>query len=91
MQSNDGRITEKELVQKEEDLRNYHNNPQTPVDKVFNQVTLFQDLCAITNNDKTDKQLCQIVYLIFNCTRAFVDSLKKWNSKDPEEKTFALF
>ena len=91
LQSNYGRITEEELVQKEEDLRNYDYNPQTPVDKVFNQVTLFQDLCAITNNDKTDKQLCQIAYLIFNRTRAFVDALKKCNSKDPTEKTFAAF
>ena len=61
------------------------------MDKVFNQVTLFQDLCAITNNDKTDKQLCQIAYLIFYCTRAFVDALKKWNEKPSEEKTFTLF
>ena len=91
LQSNYGRITEEEIVQKGEDLRNYDYNPQTPVDKVFNQVTLFQDLCAITNNDKTDKHLCQMAYLIFNHTRAFVDSFKKWNSKDPEEKTFALF
>ena len=52
LQTNYSRITKEELVQKEEDLHNYDYNPQTPVDKVFNQVTLFQDLCAITNNDK---------------------------------------
>ena len=91
LQVNYGRITEEELVQKEEDLRNYDYNPVTPVDKVFSQVALFQDLCAITNNDKSDKQLCQIAYLIFNRTRAFVDALKNWNAKTPDEKTFALF
>ena len=91
LQNNYGRITEEELVQKEEDLRNYDYDPQSPVDKVFSQVTLFADLCAITNNDKTDKQLCQISYLIFNRTRAFLDSLKKWNAKTSDEKTYAQF
>ena len=91
LQSNYGRITEEELVQKEEDLRNYDYNPQQPVDKVFNQVTLFHDLCTITNNDRNDKQLCQLAYLIFNRTRAFVDALKKWNAKNTEEKTYANF
>ena len=61
------------------------------MDKVFTKITLFHDLCTITNNDKTDKQLVQIAYLIFNRTRAFVDSLKKWNEKKLEEKTFANF
>ena len=88
---NYGQITEEELVQKEEELRNYDYDPQTPVDKVFNQVTLFQDLCTITNNDRSDKQLCQIAYLIFNRTRAFVDALKNWNAKEDKDKTFALF
>ncbi len=91
LQVNYGRITEEELVHKEEELPNYDYNPLTPVDKVFSQVTLFQDLCAITNNDKSDKQLCQITYLIFSRTRAFVDALKNWNAKSPDEKTFAQF
>ena len=91
LQTNYGRITEEELVQKEEDLCNYDYNPQAPVDKVFSQVTLFQDLCTITNNDKMDKQLCQIAFLIFNRARAFVDSLKKWNKKDTTQKSFVQF
>ena len=91
LQLNYGRITEEELVQKEEDLHNYDYDPTKPVDKVFTQVTLFQDLCAITNNNKTDKQLCQTAYLIFNMARAFVDVLKKWNAKESTDKTFAQF
>ena len=91
LQSNYGRITEEELIQKEDDLHNYDYNPWQPVDKVFSQIALFQDLCAITNNDKTDKQLCQMAYLIFNRTRAFVDSLKKWNAKSAEDKTYSKF
>jgi len=91
LQINYGQITEEELVTREEELRNFDYDPQSPVDKVFTKITLFQDLCTITRNDKTDKQLCQIAYLIFNRTRAFVEALKAWNSKKTEDKTFALF
>ena len=86
-QLNYGRITEEEVVQKEEDLCNYDYDPTKLVDKVFTKVTLFQDLCAITNNDKSDRQLCQLAYPIFNRTRAFiVDALKKWNAKEYTKK-----
>ena len=79
------------MVQKEEDLCNYDYNSTKPLDKVFIQVTLFQDLCAITHNDRSDKQLCQIAYLIFNRTQAFVGALKKWNAKEPTVKAFEQF
>ena len=82
LQSNYGRITEEQLVDIEDELCQYVYDPQMPVDKVFTKITLFQDLCVITNNDKTDKQLVQMAYLIFNQTRAFVDTLKTWNAKD---------
>ena len=61
------------------------------MDKIFTKITIFQDLCAITSNDKTDKQLYKIVYLVFDCTRAFVDTLKNWNVKSAIEKTVAGF
>ena len=91
LQANYGRITEEQLVEKEDEVKNYDYDPNTPVDKVFTKITLLQDLCIITHNDKTDKQLCQLAYLIFNRTRAFVDSLKKWNEMKPKSKTFAAF
>ena len=91
LQSNYGCITEEQLVEKEDELRQYVYDPQLPLDKVFTKITLFQDLCIITNNDKTDRQLVQIAYLIFNRTRAFVDALKAWNAQEDATKTFALF
>ena len=90
LQSNYGQITKEQLVEKEDEVKNFDYNPHTPVNKVFTEISLLQDLCIITNNDKTDKQLCQMVYLIFNCTSAFVDSLKKLNEKDTSEKVFVI-
>ena len=37
-------------------------------------------------NDMADKRLLQIAYLIFNCTRDFVDSLKKMEYKNLRRK-----
>ena len=91
LQENYGQITEEQLIEKEDEVHQYIYDPQLPVDKVFSKITLFQDLCIITNNDHTDKQLVQMAYLIFNRTRAFVDALKKWNSKETSAKTFATF
>ena len=62
-----------------------------PVDKVFTKITLFHNLCTITKNNKTNKQLVQLAYLIFNRKRAFVDTLKKWNDKLTEDKTYTNF
>ena len=90
LQETYGRITEKELVEKEDALRQYVYDPHLPVDKVFTKITLFHNLCTITNYDKTDKQLVQITYLIFS-HKSFVDSLKKWNSRSSDEKTYANF
>ena len=57
LQVNYGQITAEDMVTKEDNLKNYVNDPQAPVNKVFSQITTFQDLCTITNNSKTDKQL----------------------------------
>ena len=91
LQTNYGQITEEEMVAKEDDLKNLAYNPQVPVDKVFSQISTFQDLCLITNNRKFDKQLCQLEYLIFHRKRTFQDSLKIWNAKPTNKKTFAYF
>ena len=55
LQVNYGQITAEVMVEKEYELTNYAYDPQVPVNKVFSQITTFQDLCTITNNSKTDK------------------------------------
>ena len=91
LQVNYDQITAEDMVSKEDDLKNYAYDPQEPVDKVFSQITTFQDLCTITNDSKTDKQLCQIAYLICNQTKTFQDALKIWNDHPTNEQTFAKF
>ena len=90
LQTNYGRITDQELSDKEDEIKGMVYDPNTPVDTVFNKIKIFQALCILTSNDKSDRQLVKIAYLIFNKTRAFMDSLKKWNEKAMNDKKLPL-
>ena len=91
LQANFGRVTDQELSDKEDEVKNCSYDLATPVDYIFNRNKAFQDLCILTGNDKTDRQLVQLAHLMFNKTKAFMDSLKAWNLKLLPDKTFANF
>ena len=86
-----GRITEQELSDREDELKNSVYDTQTPVDTVFNKITWFQDLCELSNNAKIDWQLVQLAYIIFNRTRVFRDTLLAWNKKNQINKKYNNF
>ena len=84
-----GQITPQELADREETLKNFTYDPIKPVDIVFNKITQFKDLCSLCKNDKTEPQLVQLAYIIFNKSRIFTDALKEWNKTNPTEKTYS--
>ena len=69
------------MSDKENEVKKNCYDLATPVDSVFNRIKAFQDLCILTKNQKTDRQLIQLAYLVFNKNKAFMDSLKTWNAK----------
>ena len=77
LQNNYGRITEQDLSDREDEIKKFVYDIQAPVDTVFNKINWFQDLCELCNNGKSDRQLVQLAYIIFNRTRVFMDSLLK--------------
>ena len=77
LQTNFGRITDQELSDREDEVENFSFDLATPIDS--------------TGNDNTDHQLVQLTYLVFNKTKAFMDSLKAWNSKLLPDKIFTNF
>ena len=91
LQSNFRWVTDQELSDKEGEVNNFSYDLATPVDSVFNRIKVFQDLCILTENQKTDRQLIQLAYLVFNKNKAFMDSLKTWNAKLLSSKIFANF
>ena len=91
MQTNFGRVPDKNLGDKKDEVKSFRYDLATPVDSVLNRIKAFQDLCVLTENQKTDRQLTQLAYLVFNKNKAFMDSLKTWNATFFPSKTFANF
>ena len=77
LQSSYGKITEQDFYQRENNLKNFNYDPETPVDIVFNKIDKFQDMCQLTGRTKSDKQLLSLAYLIFSNTRTFMNALQK--------------
>jgi len=90
LMSNYGQVTLEDMHDKEQDVISMTYDPNTPVDTVFSAVDRFRDLCILTQQPKSDSQLTNIAYIIFNKPRFFMDSLKAWN-KQTTNKTYADF
>ena len=86
-----GQVTLEDMHDKEQELISMHYDPTKPVDTVFSTTNQFRDLCILTEQPKSDNQLTNISYIIFNKLRIFMDSLKMWNKSTPVEKTYAAF
>ena len=57
LQANFGRVTDQELSDKEDEVKNCSYDLAIPVNSVFNRIKAFQDLCILTGNEKSDRQL----------------------------------
>ena len=79
------------MSEKKELLKKTSFDPQQPVEVIFNKIKVYKEICDITNKTKTDAQLVDIGYIIFNQTKAYRDALKVWNAKPEVTKTYANF
>lgn len=77
MKTNYERVSDQELSYKEDKVKTFVYNLATPVYYIVNCIKPFQNLCMLIENQKFDRQLVQVAYLIFSKTKAFVYSLKR--------------
>ena len=59
------------VVESEKDDLVY--DPSTNVDKIFNKIQDFQDLCLLIGKTKSDTQSVDMAYLIFQKSGIFID------------------
>ena len=52
-------------------------DPTHNIDSVFNKIQVFQDLCTLIQNQKTDMQDITYAYLLFKKNGPFYDKLKR--------------
>ena len=87
-----GRMTPLQLKEKQRAVKDMSYDPTEPVNTIFNAIKKFQDLAQLMGKGKTDTQLIDMAYLIFQRTGHFKDSLMRWNKlSEPPAKTYELF
>ena len=83
-----GKITTGQFKVMESEIDDLIYDPATNVDKIFNKIQDFQDLCLLIGKTKSDTQLVDMAYLIFQKSGIFRDTLLRWNQKPSVDKTF---
>ena len=66
LMKNYGQVTLEDMHDKEQEIISMTYDLSTPVDTVFSVVDKFRDLCILTDQPKTDAQLTNVAYIIFN-------------------------
>ena len=90
LMSNYGQVTLEDIHDKKQEVISMTYDPNTPVDTVFSVIDKFCDLCVLTKQPKSDRQLTNIAYIIFNKPQFLMESLKSWN-KQTTDKTYSDF
>ena len=86
-----GKITTSQLKAKEMEVDQMVYDPYTSVESIFNKIQDFQDICGLIGKHKTDSQLVDTAYLIFQKSGLFRDLLIRWNKQPDPAKTFQDF
>ena len=79
LQNTFGKLTTCQLKGKEAEVDDTIYDPSRSVDSVFNKVQDLQDICTLLSKHKSDMQLVDMSYLIFQKSGIFMDSLLRWN------------
>ena len=80
LQSIYSHITDIKMINMEHNLTSTVYDTSKPVNSVFNKITKHADLCDLNDIPINEKRQVQCAYVIFQKSRAYLDSLKKWNA-----------
>ena len=84
-------LTYQELSEKEDTLKVNIYDPQQPVNFISNKIKIFSDLCTVTKNNKSDRKLVQLGYLIINQTKSYMGALKIQHIRAAADKIYNNF
>ena len=58
------------------------------IDSLFNKMNEYVDLCDLNDNPINEECQIKFAYVIFQKSRAYLDSLRTWNSRQTINKTY---
>ena len=88
LQANYGKISPNLLMEIEDALKDQIYDTTEPIDSIFNKVDRFADLCGLIKDPLSDRRNIMLAYKILPKNNAFMNSLKTWNRKSLQDKTF---
>jgi hypothetical protein len=88
LQANYGKISPNQLMLKEDMLKDVIYDVSEPIDSVFNKLDLFSDVYELIQDPLSDRRKIMLAYKIISKNNAFMDSLKTWNWKALQDKTY---
>jgi hypothetical protein len=92
LQNTYGKISPGQLSAFEKEVSEYHYDPITPIDVVFNKVEDLIEYGELARNPYSELQTITKAYNIINATGTFKDGIKAWNRiVDPLHKTWIAF
>lgn len=75
------RLSPSQLTQREQRIDDMIYDTSQHIDTVFTKIQRFLYLCTLLKCNKTEQQLINYAYLIFQKIGVFQNSLIKWNEK----------
>ena len=83
-----GKVSDAEMLNREQNLSSMVYDTTQPVDVIFNNIDEHADLADIQDMPMTDRRKMQVAYVILQRSQAFLDSLKKWNARATPTKSY---
>ena len=92
LQNTYGKISPGQLSAFEKEVTEFHYDPVTPIDIVYNKVEDLIEYGELARNPFSQLQTITKAYNIINKTGTFKDGIKAWNRiTDPNQKTWITF
>ena len=88
LQENYGIISPNLSIEKEDVLKDRTYDAMEPINSVFNKLERFSNLCKLITEALSDRRKIMHAYKIISNNNVFMDSLKIWNRKTLQDKTF---
>ena len=86
-----GELSPEELLQKEDEVKQYTYDTTFPVSSVFNEILHLKDLYELTGSTLSEDRMIRLAYSILGRAQVFCESLISWNNTADNAKTWNNF
>ena len=86
-----GHVTPSELYELKHKVENMQFSPTEPVDTLITEIDDLADIADLAGSSLTDRQRVDIGYIVLQRSKPFKNSLRDWNARPANQRTYANF